>query len=259
MKNTLSAPGILLVYSLFAFFSCTKNNEVNSPALSQSKASSRLLSNADALGTTVFAPGDSLVVKGDTSNGDETILLQTYAPDTNRINFISFVALGPSLSGNYGIDRSIIKFKLRHVSDSIRNNPPQIQKAMLYLYQYHRPADQDPYTNFQSGDNSAELHRIISDWNSQTVSWNNKPVLANGSANPLEDVVIIPPVTTPLPAGTNDNQELDVTDMVRKIISSRNNEGFLLKLTLEHTVFGRSYGSFACPDRSKRPKLVLYF
>ena len=104
-----------------------------------------------------------------------------------------------------------------------------------------------------------ELHRIIGDWEDSTVTWNTQPALAQGSANSLEDVVMIPSVTTPLPAGTSDDRVIDVTDIMRKVFTSQSNKGFLLKLTNENGNAGRSYGSFASPLVSKRPRLVIYF
>ncbi|TKK66670.1 DNRLRE domain-containing protein [Ilyomonas limi] len=259
MKN-VAPVYCILVCSLFALFSCTKNTEDVNAALIQNKAGSRLL-NASNVAIIDYMPGDSLVVKGDTSNGDETVLLHSGYGGISRPDFPSFTALSNGFGGIDGRDRSIMKFKLRGINDSLRNNPPQIQKAVLYLYQYHRPADKDPYTIAQNGDNSVELHRVVGDWEPGTINWSNQPTLARGSANPLEDVVIIPPVVTPLPAGTNDDQVVDVTDMVRKIITAGNYKGFLLKLTRqgEFSYFGRAYGSFTCPIESKRPKLILYF
>jgi len=229
MKN-VTPVYCILVCSLFTLFSCTKNTEDVNAVLAQNNAGNRLF-NADAAAIIDYMPGDSLVVKGDTSNGDETVLLHSGYGGISTPDFSSFTALAEGFGGIQGKDRSIMKFKLRGINDSLRNNPPQIQKAVLYLYQYHRPADRNPYTIPQNGDNSVELHRVVGDWEPNTINWSNQPTLAKGSANPLEDVVMIPPVVTPLPAGTNDDQVVDVTDMVRRIMAAHNYKGFLLKLT----------------------------
>ncbi len=257
--------GGIVCCSVLTIFSCTKSaKDAPGAAIAQTTANSSLSlsANADSRTVTGFSPGDTLVIKGDTSNGDQTAMVQTAFKDNTVPNFVSYTALGPTLSGNGGIDRSLMKFRIRDLSDSIRSNPPVVKKALLYLYQYHRPADQDPYGLFQNGDNSLELHRIVGDWDSHTVTWNTQPAVARGAANPLEDVVVIPSVVTPLPAGKNDNQAVDITDMINKIISTGHNEGFLLKLTRQGEnagIYGRAYGSYTCPVVSKRPRLILYF
>ena len=258
MKTLASRYGVLPLCFLLLFFSCTKTNEVtySLPSSADDFTDNRLVSLSQ------FAPGDSLVLRGDTSMGDETAMVQTAFKDNNVNNFVSFTALAEYLSGNGGIDRSLMKFSLRGFADSGTNAASKIQKAVLYLYQYHRPADNDPYTNPQTDDNSAELHRVVSHWDANTVTWNTQPKLAKNSADSLQDVIIIPAVVTPLPRGTNDNQALDVTAMLKRMLRSGVNEGFMLKLSATGEAGfdqGRAYGSFACPIVARRPRLVIYF
>jgi len=257
MKNVVVICCFLLC-SLLGLFACTKNSG-NAPVPPPNSTDTSSPTDDDTLSPPKYAPGDTLVIRGDTSNNDESVLLFSGNGGISMPDFPSFIALGKGFNVTNDRARSIMKFRLRHISDSSRNEPPQIQKAVLYLYQYHLPADQDPYAIQQSADNGLELHRIVGDWQDSTVTWSTQPSLAQGSANPLEDVVMIPPIATPLPAGTTDNQVIDVTDMMRTIFASHSNKGFLLKLTNESVAAGRSYGSFACPAVSKRPKLVLYF
>lgn len=244
---------VLLVCVLFA---CSKNDSV--PSLPPSPpVDTTVPIEIDTLPK--YAPGDTLIVKGDTSNGDESVLLLSGFDDIARPNYPSIAVIGKAFGNRQGKDRAIIKFRLRHVADSSKDNPPPIQKAVLYLYQYNVGTDQDPYLRQQNGNNAIELHRITGDWQASTVSWNTQPDLASGSTNILEDVVTIPAITTPLTAGATDDQQIDITDMMRKIFESHENKGFLLKLADESLNGGRSYGSFTCPDQGKRPKLVIYF
>jgi len=257
MKNVTVSCCILLVCSLFA---CRKNNEMVQP-LPPSGGVDSTIATIPAPIPPKYVPGDTLIVTGDTSNGDETVLLFSGLGYDNiampNYNAIGVIAKG---FGNIqGKARSILKFRLRHIDDSFRDNPPPIKKAVLYLYQYSVRTDQDPYIRQQNGNNAIELHRIIGDWQDATVSWNTQPNLATGSVNALEDVVTIPAVTTPLAAGTTDDQQIDITDIMRKIFESHDNKGFLLKMAEESANCGRSYGSFSCPDQGKRPKLVIYF
>ena len=247
MKNTTVICCILFCI-LFGLSACNKNNDnVNPPPVDTT-------GNGDK-----YQPGDTLELRGDTSNNDETALLYSRDGGVSNAGFTSFKAISNGFGGVNGKYRSVMKFRIRHIDDSTVSNPPPIQKAVLYLYQYAAPTDVDPYTIQQDTGNTLELHRIIGDWEDSTVTWNTQPALAQGSANPLEDVVMIPSVTTPLPAGTSDDRVIDVTDIMQKIFTSQSNKGFLLKLTNENGNAGRSYGSFASPLVSKRPRLVIYF
>ena len=238
--------------SCVIFFGCTKDG---SGANTNNYTSAINSENRSLL---TVQPGDTLVARGDTSRGDQTLLLHSGYGGYSTPNFVSFTALGQNFGGIDGHDRSIMKFKVNVNTDE---NTPTVKKALLYLYQYHRAADNDPYSEPQDASNSVELHRIVSRWDEDSVVWRKQPRVAAGSANPLEDVVIIPAVATPLPAGTNDDQVIDVTDMINKIISTKNNQGILMKLNdnAEQRRYGRAYGSVTCDDVSKRPKLVVYF
>jgi hypothetical protein len=237
----------ILLCILFGLSACSKSNVDPSPV--------------DTTGSDPkYQPGDTLVLRGDTSNNDQTALLYSRDAGIPKSYYPSFKALNSDGSGGViGKYRSVMKFRIRHIDDSTSSNPPPIQKAELYLYQYSTPAELNPYTIQQDASNGVELHRIVGDWEDSTVTWVTQPALAQGSANPLEDVVIIPPVTTPLSDGVADNLVIDVTDMMRKVFESQSNKGFLLKLSNEDANAGRSYGSFAAPLVSKRPRLVIYF
>jgi len=207
-----------------------------------------------------YGPGDTMELRGSISNGDMTALLYSLDEDISKSEFPSFTALGNGFGDKRGRYRSLMKFRIRHLDEPTAYNPPPVQKAVLYLYQYYACSDLNPYINELDTNNTAELHRVVGYWQDSAVTWKTQPALATGAANPLEDVVMIPAITTAARvAGTNDDQVIDVTDMVRKVFESRENRGFLLKLNNESINSGRSFGSFACPNINKRPKLVVYF
>jgi len=255
MKSVTVSCCILLVCSLFA---CSKNKDNGQP-LPPPPVDTTVEIVTDTLPK--YAPGDTLIIIGDTSNGDETVLILSGRGGNTMPNYKSIAAIGSAYKGIVGMDRSIIKFGLRDVVDSSRDTLPPIQKAVLYLYQYSFSTKYDPYTDTaqQNGNNAMELHRITGDWQASTLSWSTQPTLAKGSANALEDVVTVPAIAIPLAAGTTDDVQIDITDMMRKILESGENKGFLLKMSDERANAARSYGSFSCPDNGKRPKLVIYF
>lgn len=259
MKNGTFICCILLC-GFLSLIACSKNNDNSSPVTPPTDTTTT--PNPDSTNTgggPKYQVGDTLILRGDTSNNDETALISSKGADLNTPDFPNFVAIGKDFGGATGKYRSAMKFRIRNLDDSSRDNPPPVKKAVLYLYQYHMPTDIDIYTIPQDSNNAVELHRIIGDWRDSTITWNSQPNLANGSTNSLEDFVTIPAIATPLPSGTKDEQEIDITDMMRKIFESRSNKGFMLKLANENGQVGRSFGSFACPNNKKRPKLVIYF
>jgi hypothetical protein len=257
MKNVVVICCII-VCSVFGTIACTKDTGNVQPVPPPSGSDSTP-TDVDTSNPPKYAPGDSLIVRGDTSNNDETVLIHYGDGGIGIPDFPSFAAVGNGFEAISGKDRSIMKFILRHITDSSRDNPPPVKKALLYLYQYTDPSLRNPYSVHQSDSNSLELHRIVGDWKDSTVTWSTQPALAQGSANPLEDVVTIPAITTPLAAGTSDNVVIDITDMMQKIFESHSNKGFLLRLTYESVSAGRTFGSPACPNPNKRPKLAIYF
>ena len=247
----------IIVCSFFGLVACSKHHDTvqpTPPPVDTSKTPG-----GDTVPTT-YQPGDTLELIGNPDDTSyPTALLYAGDKGISSPDYPAFTALGKAFVGTGFRTRSIMKFRLKRVFDSLSSTQPQIQKAILYLYQYTDTANKDPYIVQQDADNGAELHRVTGFWQDTSITWHTQPTLAEGSANPLEDVVMIPAVATPLAAGTTDNQAIDVTDMIREIFATKDNKGFLLKLTNEAGVTGRSWGSFACPDASKRPKLVIMF
>lgn len=206
-----------------------------------------------------YFPGDTMELRGNVNGGDQTVLLYSQNGDVAEADFPAFAAFGKGFNGNEGRYRSLMKFRIRHIDEPSLNYPPPVKKAVLYLYQYYPAADFNPYRLQQNTDNAAALYRIGGDWSDSTVTWSTQPSLAQGTSTSPADVVILPAVATPQPSGAADNLEVDVTEMMQNVFSNRENKGLLLKMVNEDVSSGRSFGSFACPNVNKRPKLVIYF
>ena len=242
---------------------------ISSCSKTESTASSNLLNakgSSDGVELTGFASGDSTVIRGDTTHGDQSALIQSRKSpnlrDSNYVGFPAFSGEAWTWDGVVGNERSLMTFSLDRIPPRIRRDPPAITKVLLYLYQYQRNDGLDIYGVEQTMLNEVEIHRIQGNWASNTVTWNHQPKLASGSVNPLEDMITIPAISTPLAMGVKDDIVVDITDMIRRMITDDTNKGFLLKLTEEeesHPYCGRSFGSFTCPLNGKKPRLVVYY
>ncbi len=101
------------------------------------------------------------------------------------------------------------------------------------------------------GNNKSWIKRVTGgDWEETTITWNNKP--ATTTTNQAE-----------LPASTSqynfDVVDLDITNMVKDILSSGRNYGFCLQLQNEQIYRSLLFASSEFTDAAKRPKLVVEY
>jgi len=104
-----------------------------------------------------------------------------------------------------------------------------------------------PYETY--GDNSSWLKRVTTDWNPDSVTWNNQP--------PVTDVneVSVPASTTQWNFNAVD---LDVTQLVDDMLNTEN-FGFSLQLKAEQTYRSISFASCKVTNSALWPKLVVTY
>jgi hypothetical protein len=146
--------------------------------------------------------------------------------------------------GNIGTARTYLKFiGLDGMPDSAT-----ILSAKLSLYGISVGVAA-PQGNSTGTDNSAWIKRLTTDWNPDSVTWNNKPV----SVDTHEATI---------PASTSvwnyDALNIDVTDLVDDLLND-NNFGFALEGKTEQIYRTMSFASCKVSDPSKRPKLVVVY
>lgn len=105
-----------------------------------------------------------------------------------------------------------------------------------------------PYNS--SGDNKGWLKRVTGDWTETGVTWNNKP--ATTDVNQAE-----------VPASTSqwgfDATNIDVTNMIKDMVSNGQNYGFSLQMQVEQHYRTINFASSESADATKRPKLVIEY
>jgi len=105
-----------------------------------------------------------------------------------------------------------------------------------------------PYETYT--DNACWLKRVTGDWSEATITWNNKP------ATTEVDKASIPASTT---QWNFDVPNIDVTKMVKQMVTSGENNGFCLELKNEQIYRAIVFGSSEHSDPSKRPKLIVNY
>jgi hypothetical protein len=134
----------------------------------------------------------------------------------------------------------------------------EIISARLYLYgipvnstNFHPGNSHYPGSPYGSGpENPGWVRRVTGNWDESTITWNNKP----GNSNTNQ--VAIPGTT----AQWNYNlPEINVTELVKTIVSSGSNFGFNLSLQTESTYRSVLLSSSEVSDAARRPKLVVVY
>ena len=105
-----------------------------------------------------------------------------------------------------------------------------------------------PYSSF--GINASWLKRVTGSWVETTITWNNKP--ATTDVNQVE----VPASTSQWSYNVTD---LDVTQLVKDMVSNNQNYGFVLQLQNEQIYRALTFASSEVADAAKRPKLVVVY
>jgi len=133
-----------------------------------------------------------------------------------------------------------------------------ITSARLYLYgiptnstTFHPGNSHYPGSPYGSNpDNTGWVRRVTANWDESTITWNNKPATTN------DNQVAIPGTT----AQWNYNlPELDVTELVKSMVSTNTNYGFNLLLQTEQIYRSVLMSSSESADAGRRPKLVVVY
>ena len=95
------------------------------------------------------------------------------------------------------------------------------------------------------------IRRVTSTWSQSLVTWNSQP------STTTTNQVFVPSYTG---GSANDDLDIDVTQLVKDILSSGSNQGFMIRFndnSLTNRYRSRWFGSFECPVISKRPILTI--
>lgn len=239
-------------------FSCKKSADVPSP-LSASQKDASVLAINDSATLTYADSGQCALLHGLGLPNGYNIDFR----NTNFNNYDCFTASSWTYSGIQAPLRSLMKFGFGHLNPAC--TPATLVSAKLYLHQYVNASNGTPYSISQVP-NDYEIRRVLSPWVASTVTFNTTPA-SNGlpSVAGAKNAVAVSSIATPF-TGLQDNQVVDVTEMVKKMIFGgapyTQNNGFMIRWPNgRETQFykARWYGSFTAPNIADRPVLKLYW
>jgi hypothetical protein len=168
-------------------------------------------------------------------------VIRTDFPDQGYGLEEDFIANAWTISGNFFIMRSLLKFDLSSIpSGAIITDAKLSLRCNIY----------SGHAQLQSGENTSYLQKITSPWQENTVTWNSQP-----STTPLNQVVL----PTSL-INTEDYLNIDVTTLINEMFADQNqNYGFMLKLSTEDLFRCVVFSSSDCADNVLWPKLVVTY
>lgn len=121
-----------------------------------------------------------------------------------------------------------------------------IQSATLDLYAW---SSLSGYGNHIGATwNAADIYRITSNWNENTVTWANQPNTSSVNVT-----------TSPSTTSTNDDISIDVKNLVQDMIDSSNSYGFLIRTINETPSRLMNFCSSDHPDSTRHPKLTINY
>lgn len=203
------------------------------------------------LTTVTMQPGtdgqDALVI---TKDGDNT------SPNLN-IGQHTELVYSKWTYGGQGFGEGAMRSYIKFASVSSIPASAEILSAKLSLYGVASSGftpegnSHFPGSPYGSGpDNPGWVKRVTSNWEEATITWNNKPGTVDaGQAS-------IPGTTTQWNFNATD---IDVTDMVRAMVSTNSNYGFCLTLQNEAIYRNVIFASSEATDAARRPKLVVVY
>jgi hypothetical protein len=124
----------------------------------------------------------------------------------------------------------------------------EITSAYLYL---KNPNDSNPdhFHSTYSGSNAFFIRKVASEWNSQTLTWNNQPAYITQGQ-----------ILAPASQQENQDYTVDVTEMVKEMIKHpQSNFGFMMMLEDENRYRRVCFASLENIDVNLRPKLEINY
>jgi len=240
------------------FTACKKEDAVPPSANSASSGNSDDITRAELPGVYKLTSGNTNLVlrPGPNQGADAWVQSYEYDPtyaDANTATSFEIKLQAWTINGGFINLREFIKFTgLSQIPDTSR-----VISAKLFLYGLDSddpffPTGNSYYPgspyNFY-GENGCYVERVIQDWNENTITWNNQPLITQKNR-------------TEIPASTsqwNYNVALDVTQLIKPMVKYSRNYGLRISLKSETPYHSIGFYSSDANDAKKRPKLVVTY
>ena len=195
--------------------------------------------------TTSLSAQVTFTLQPDADAGNDALLtsLPTQA-DRNFADNAQFLATAWTAAGEPLTVRSVVKFDLAEVPAGAT-----ITSARLSLYAWDMTTGSGPHSA-QSGSNGCLIQRVTTDWDEETVTWNNQP------SSTTQNQASIPASEAP----GQDYEDIDVTALVQDMVDDPTGSfGFLLRLETEEMFRRMNFLTSDAAVAERRPKLTVTY
>jgi len=177
------------------------------------------------------------------------VKVTSLAPAENSASYNYLAIETWTVGGATNIVRTLIDFDYSSIPSGVT-----ITKAVLTLYAdttddesggVYPPGHQQ----HGGGGNSAELNRITSPWNKQTVTWQTMPTVDSNTS-----------ISVPASTSASETYNIDVSAFVKDQLASPSlYHGFLIKLVTEEIYNGLYFYSSQDSHTALHPKIVIEY
>ena len=210
----------------------------------------KILSTFFALSVFLGVYGQTTITLQPDSVTGKDAMVGSYPNDlnTNIGNHIHLLASAWTVSGSPGVRRGLLQFDLSGIPAGA-----SIVEAKLSLY--HSSMQPNEGHTDRSGSNDWVIQRITSNWDEQTVTWNNQP------NSTTQNQILLPGCTGCWPVySTSDYLNINVDTIVQYWVDNPSeNFGFIMKLQTEQFYRAMKFASSDHPDASLHPKLEVTY
>jgi len=183
----------------------------------------------------------------DTIPAEKDAMIREYAEEGDNTNYGNYEYINMHSWTNQAImvvHRSLINFDLSEIPFG-----STIINAELHLYADPNSALYPNGHESLTGSNRCFIHRIVTDWDEYSVTWNNQPAITT-----LNQVKI------PESNYSTQNYEIDVTTLIQDMLyDTANSFGFLIRQRHEIPYRRMVFASRDNPDQSLWPKLIINY
>ncbi len=202
---------------------------------------------AEQFGYAIFSFNilNSLVIQPDPVDGKDAVFGKI-VPDNNYGDIPDIHLYAWTQGGILNVNRVAIDFDLSIVPKGVI-----IDSAFISLYFNSTSAYKDVIgVDGHYGDNSFVIDKITEEWDEDSITWNNQPTVSSDYQVYVEDTDDV----------TLDFKNIDISKLI--IDSYKYPEssfGLMLRHNLEEPYKVTFFASSDHPDKSKRPKLVIFY
>lgn len=180
----------------------------------------------------------TIVLKPNADEGKDALLYNNDNVNRGKVNYLA--AAGWTNSGNPSIYRFLIQFDLSSIPDHA-----EILDARLNLF---FPTNVDFFNGSQNGENKGVIERVLDDWDENTTNWENQPATSDENATIIYSLY-----------NQENAMELNVFQLVKDMLSSNNNDGFLIKLYNETPYNNLVFASSDNANADLHPELIITY